>query len=69
MLKLLSWTNLCALGYDLLLRLTYKLHCTSKTDALKWPVLKSNSSNSVVLTLNAGLLLSSDDFSFEIIIF
>ena len=51
-----------------MLILTYKLHCASKTDALKWPVLKSDSCNSIVLTLNAGwLLLSSAEFSFEII--
>ena len=36
-LKLLNWTNLRAFGYDSLPILTYKLHCTSKTDALKWP--------------------------------
>ena len=47
-LKLLNWTNLRALGYDSLLILTYKLQCTSKTDALKWPVLKSDSSKSIV---------------------
>ena len=47
-LQLLNWTNLRALGYDSLLKLTYKFHCTSKTDALKWPVLKSDSSNSIV---------------------
>ena len=68
-LKFLNWTNRRALGYDSLLILTYKLQCTSKSDALKWPVLKSDSSNSIVLTLNAGLLLSSAEFSFEIIIF
>ena len=39
-LKLLNWTNLRALGYDSLLIRTYKLHCTSKTDALKWPAFK-----------------------------
>ena len=40
MLKLLNWSNLRALSYDLLLILTNKLHCTSKGDASKWPVLK-----------------------------
>ena len=34
-LKLLNWPNLRALGYALLLILTHKLHCPSKTDALK----------------------------------
>ena len=39
-LKLLNWPNIRAFGYDSLLKLTQKLHFTSKTDALKWPVLK-----------------------------
>ena len=38
MLKLLNWPNLRALSYDSLLILIYKLHCASKGDALKWPV-------------------------------
>ena len=40
MLKLLNWPNLRALSYASLLILTHKLHFTSKSDALKWPVLK-----------------------------
>ena len=47
-LKLLNWPNLRELSYDSLLILTHKLHCTSKADALKWPVLKNDSSNSIV---------------------
>ena len=48
-LKLLNWPNLRALSYASLLILTRKLHCASKGDALKWPVLKKNdSSNSIV---------------------
>ena len=48
-LKLLNWPNHRALNYDSLLILTHKLHCTSKGDALQWPVLKENdSSNSIV---------------------
>ena len=39
-LKLLKWPNLRAISYASLLILTHKLHCTSKGDALKWPVLK-----------------------------
>ena len=38
--KLLTWPNLRALSYASLFILTHKLHCTSKGDALKWPVLK-----------------------------
>ena len=43
-----NWPNLRALSYASLLILTHKLHCTSKGDALKWPALKSDSSNSIV---------------------
>ena len=39
---MVNWTNLRALGYyDSLFIPTYKLHCTAKTDAIKWPVLKA----------------------------
>ena len=53
-LKLLNWPNLRALSYGSLLILTHKLHCTSKGDALKWPVLKNDSSSSIVWPLNNG---------------
>ena len=54
-----------ALSYDSPHILTNKNLCTSKTDALKWPVFKSER----YLLGNLMSLLSSAEFSFEKIVF
>ena len=61
--KLLNWPNLRALSYASLLILTHKLHCTSKGDALKWPVLKKATQ---VTVLSEPYIMA--EFSFEIIV-
>ena len=58
---MLKWPNLRALSYDSLLILTHKLHCTSKANALKWPVLKNDTSNSIVWTLNKCWIFFRDN--------
>ena len=59
-----------ALSYDSPLIQAYKIHrtFTSKTGALKWPEFKSDSSYSIMLG-NFMSLLSSTEYSFEIIVF
>ena len=52
-----------ALSYDLPPILTIKIHCTSKTDALKWPVSKSER-----YMLGFMSLLYSAKFSFAKIV-
>ena len=55
---------ICAKSYDSPPILTNKIYCTSKTDALKWPVFKSER----YMLGNYMSLLSSAEFSFKKIV-